>query len=398
MSLYPDYPPESVISSNIPTSQDLSTLRSIIVLRSFRSPYPLPVTPMISRSNFWGMPETIEYAESGGFNPTFLTLPSERSANGTYVVLARETDPTLFEESPAVRPRWVVACILEPENYEMHLRWTPLWDWKDWCHTVQRLELIQSEELLFPKCDPDNPLDSWFRNVQGPEDPRIFWSHMGEPLIVYNSISASNSDLCRHMYVADLRSVYPVVNEILSSDVNQSPIRFHESMPILYHNQSSFQKNWVPFTNADCDLFFHTDLIPQTIYKLNVPENSEFPTFNSDSSSLITLELAMRDSQQENCLTLVANNPLNVNARFHQSTPFLEVVLCTSEDARLGACDENDANNRVYLGLIHVRHPFNRFYERRVITLNSTFPWNYVSVSKPITYRTIPIPCRRSPG
>lgn len=104
----------------------------------------------------------------------------------------------------------------------------------------------------------------------------------------------------------------------------------------------------------------------------------------------------MKDPQEENCLTLVANDPFNINARFHQSTPFLEAVLCTWEDAVSGACDANDTNNRIYMSLIHVRHPFNRYYERRVVTLNSTSPWNYVSVSKPISYCMVPIVlCRK---
>jgi hypothetical protein len=77
----------------------------------------------------------------------------------------------------------------------------------------------------------------------------------------------------------------------------------------------------------------------------------------------------------------------------HQATPFLEVVLCSSTDVRSGACNEDDPINRLYLGIFHVLHSPDqrpRYYERRVVTLRPTPPFQYYSVSKPLIYRMVP--------
>lgn len=61
----------------------------------------------------------------------------------------------------------------------------------------------------------------------------------------------------------------------------------------------------------------------------------------------------------------------------------------------MGECDPNDAQNRVYIGLVHAVHKGNgdhyeRHYERRLISLNSTAPFNYISISKPLMYCKFP--------
>jgi hypothetical protein len=92
-------------------------------------------------------------------------------------------------------------------------------------------------------------------------------------------------------------------------------------------------------------------------------------------------------SIENNCIVMATDQPRNPDGRprIHQSTPFLELVLCNFEETTSGKCDPKDPRNRLYVGLIHLRHPY-RHYERRIVTFNSTYPWNYVSVSKPLLY------------
>jgi hypothetical protein len=352
--------------------------------------------------NAWGVFESIQYpGGDGGFNPSLLSLPVEGYSNGPLAVVAREADPSLWENDPPVRPRWIIAAMLtlpyKVKDTRSRLRWKPVSDFKnDASHPERLSSLVHNHSAtLFPKCDVNNDMDTWFRNVQGPEDPRLFWTHIGEPLVIYNSFAAENIVLCRHLYMVDLRSVFPTVEKLMSEVSQPSPIRFTQNVPLLYSNQSSFQKNWVPFTNSEGDLYFHTDLVPQTIYKLKPKPDSGYSTFSSPAEELDNLELVVRSPIEENCVVLATDQPKNQEGRLrlHQSTPFLEVVLCYFVDAMSGECDIEDPQNRLYMGLIHLRHP-NRHYERRIITLNSTAPWNYVSVSNPYLYCTSTYNCR----
>ena len=140
--------------------------------------------------------------------------------------------------------------------------------------------LIHSNDTYFPECNVKEY--RWYMDVQGPEDGRLFWTQLGEPLLAYLSVSPENCDLCRTLYLIDLRSVYPPLAELLRT--NSPPIRFKKSVPLLYSGQSGFHKNWALFTNSDGDIFIHTDLVPQSIYKL--PFSDSFPTFSSPASEL----------------------------------------------------------------------------------------------------------------
>jgi hypothetical protein len=131
-------------------------------------------------------------------------------------------------------------------------------------------------------------------------------------------------------------------------------------------------------------VFIHADLFPQSVYKLNVGHT---PTFSSPASELsLALEpVATYIPEDQNCISTVLEN-----GPFHQSSPFLEVILCTSAQVSAGSCDPNDHNNRIYIGVIHRVHGIGHrpYYEPRIISLNSSAPFNYVSVSKPLIYST----------
>ena len=383
-----------------------STPLSLTILRTtFHS----PTVPLISRRNFWGVSEEIEFPNRSCFNPTLLNIPSRpgKISNGSLVVVARDEDRELGEGDNFVKPHSIIACLLnlsEDDGGTQH-RWSPMGQFGNRCHSFEQLEtVVHSNDTFFPKCNPSTN-EHWYDHIPGPEDPRIFWSHLGEPLLIYNSIGASNSDICRQMYLVDLRSVYPILRHILSDFDEPAPIRFAESVPLSYKDQTGLQKNWTPFTNTAGEVFVHTDLIPQTIYKLALPDNS-VPTFSSPAVDLVTLELVTKSAVFENCITLSLDRSgyssirpgdhSNRDIEVHQSTPFLEVVLCTSTDALSGACDVDKPENRVYMGLIHILHAPNRprYYERRIVTLNSSSPFQYLSVSKPLMYcMTLANPC-----
>ena len=340
-----------------------------------------------SRLDFWGFHSTIDFPDAVGFNPSMLCLPwrGEDSFSPNFVVVAREEDQLIKVYDRDVRPRAILGSLLHvPEFHPGTLDRAPPRE-----HPVLRASwvtrlgrVVRSGDIHFPKCDT---WPEWFHGLQGPEDARIFWSSLGEPLLIYNSLSPEHSDLCRVMYMSDLRVSFPNVGSILSDMPNPAPIRFSESVPLLLPGQEGIQKNWVPFTDAKGDIFFHITLIPQHIYKLRL--TNPIPTFSSPASDLRHfLEPVVTEPREKvNCLSIALPGQ-----KVHQSSPFLDVILCTSTDVHSGLCDPKDPGKHRYMGIINVVHnhldPF--FYEGRILTLNYLPPFNYVSLSKPLGYST----------
>jgi hypothetical protein len=183
----------------------------------------------------------------------------------------------------------------------------------------------------------------------------------------------------------------------LEETENVPPIRFPHSVPLIYDGLTGVPKNWAPFTNELGEVFVHTDLIPQRIYKVNL-DDEPLPSFHSPANKLAILEPVPFDlaADQRNCMERALNESGGPYwLEFHQSTPMLEVVLCTSAQIRAGICDPSDPVNRVFILIVHVVHRGYEFYElsyeARLITLNSTAPHNYISVSKPLEYCATPV-------
>jgi hypothetical protein len=372
------------------------------------------VIPLASRTNAWGLKEDIDFVDRICFNPSLLSLPftdSNPDNNATFVMVVRDLDNTVFVEEGNyfTGTRSISAWLLQGPQIagNSRYRWSPMERFANQAHSFNTLEtVVTADEQLFPP-GTTAVVENYCRSIAGPEDPRIFWSHLGEPLLMYNSIGAFNSIHCRHIYLVDLRSVYPGLNDTLAHNF-QSPIRFRNSTPLIYPGQQGLQKNWAPFTDATGQIYVHTDLVPQRIYKIALPENN-LPGYFSPGTELNILQPVIASSSPQNCVTKVLDlhryagenssgdgekSTDDPNVLIHQSTPFLEVVLCTSTDVLSGSCDEQDPRNRIYLGIFHVLHSPDqrpRYYERRVITLNSIPPFEYISISKPLIYRMTPL-------
>src|SRR5277367_24318 len=356
------------------------------VLKSTTRHVP-PVKMLSSRLDFWGLSSGIEYPDYRGNNPSMLSLPHHLpDGNATLVVVANvPLGPPELIDGNEINMRTVFASILdvaeqrspvprtEPRNYPLIQS-----------HSLNRLDdLVFSDHNSFPECD----MYPIFRNIQGPEDGRLFWSSLGEPLMIHNSPSPKNSNLCRVLYLVDLRVVYPILRDIISA-----PIRFDRSVALLIPGQDGIHKNWAPFTDSVGDVFVHVNLIPQTIYKLNTPI-ADLPTYSSPASDLLpTLEpVVFQTLEEPNCIRSILND-VDWEA-IHQASPFIEVILCTSAEVRSRECDPNDPANRLYVGVLHVQDKsrWPTFYEPRIMTLNSSAPFNYVSVSRPLFYSSSPI-------
>jgi len=355
-----------------------------------------PILVLTSRRNFWGRPDLIQYEESYAFNPSMLCLPYVPNNDAIYVSVARN----LVDPDAEVQSRNLIASLIyerrnERQSRYHRSRYFPTYMMVVTGYAEDKLEsLVHSSDPFFPKCATGIYEQwPWYQNIQGPEDGRLVWSRLGEPLLIYNSISPEESDLCRCMYIIDLRSIYPALELFLSGTEGNPPIRFPYSVPLIYPDQTGVPKNWAVFTNAIGEVFVHTDLIPQQIYKLNLSGRGSLPWQDSPASELAIMEPLFHDAvaDDQNCIALALNQTdPDYPVEFHQSSPMLEVILCTSSEVRSGLCDPSDPRNRVFILLFHVVHRrwdvHDLAYEARIVTLNSTAPYNYISISKPLVY------------
>jgi len=364
------------------------------------------VVPILSRTNFWGTWENVDCEDRVCFNPTLLGLPfHDPSKNVPFVVVARDPDNTTFHPTDAwgyfTGTRSISGSLVDLPSAAnaSRYRWAPSDRFSLQCRSTHTLQdAVHMDPEKFPRKIPEGQRSCFL--TTGPEDPRIFYSHLGEPLLLYNSVGAANSEHCRHFYLVDIRAVYDPLREILARGTNSPPpIRFRHSIPILYEGQKGLQKNWMPFSDVSGNIYFHTDLVPQTIYKLSPPTAHKYPSFKSRFADLVTLEPVVKSTTYQNCIlnaldlpnyeldNSLGNQPLVI----HQATPFLEAVLCKYDEVRNGSCDPELPANRIYMGIFHVLHRGGdkRIYERRIITLESTPPFKYLSVSKPLMYSVV---------
>jgi hypothetical protein len=161
----------------------------------------------------------------------------------------------------------------------------------------------------------------------------------------------------------------------------------------MYPGQYGMSKNWAAFTNAIGEVFIHTNLVPQRIYKLRITGPDDLPHYNSPATQLPIMSPLPHDpiADSRNCLATTLNLSNVHKVDLHQSSPMLEVILCTSDQIDSGVCDPSNPRNRVFIMLIQLVHrgdgTYNDLsYEPRIVTLNSTAPYNYLSVSKPFVY------------
>ena len=222
-----------------------------------------------------------------------LCLPYVPNNDAIYVSVARN----LVDPDAEVQSRNLIASLIyerrnERQSRYHRSRYFPTYMMVVTGYAEDKLEsLVHSSDPFFPKCATGIYEQwPWYQNIQGPEDGRLVWSRLGEPLLIYNSISPEESDLCRCMYIIDLRSIYPALELFLSGTEGNPPIRFPYSVPLIYPDQTGAPKNWAVFTNAIGEVFVHTDLIPQQIYKLNLSGRGSLPWQDSPASELAIME------------------------------------------------------------------------------------------------------------
>ncbi|GAO51131.1 hypothetical protein G7K_5242-t1 [Saitoella complicata NRRL Y-17804] len=361
---------------NIFKSKSASSLvRPTSLHRRSQHTFPLPsgpkrdVLPIVSRKHPWGAHGLVELG-IGHHNPSILRMPPGTGA--LYVTVARSQYDTRIVQDIEGQPvdidlRDILAALLEDDPTHNTHAWPP--DLNILYNTTQTtiLPLIRSTSNVIRGCVP--AAGWWFRHIPGPEDARLFWSALGEPLLTYNS-PGSRDDLCRQIYLVDARVVMPELNEALErigwNDAH--PVRLRHHFPLYWEGQGGLEKNWALIAVGE-ELYVHTDLAPRKVWSLG--------GYDTEKRQLVLTPLH-QDKTTSNCFTDIRNASDMLLP--HQTGNFIPLTLCNR-----GECKPTPENT-VLTGFAHWKFGIPGQYERRVITLKSTPPFDYVSMSPPLTF------------
>ncbi|GAA6010122.1 hypothetical protein JCM10207_007570 [Rhodosporidiobolus poonsookiae] len=308
-----------------------------------------------SQSNPFGFINLIDPYAGGVFNPSVLVLPDQAGAGWQQLLVAR--GPEKYEVIQGEDTRWekVVGCFLLPlKRAYLNLPYLARES------ELTTLDLPAKRKVEFLRC-PDPVFDQFI----GAEDPRLFFTNDGQPLMIYSQTGRS-PNICRALNIIDARMVIPGLDKALKRAGWNAPIQFREQTDLIRENQSPIEKNWSPYLGENDELFFHVSLAPQQIYKW-VPG--------------LTLRPLDPLAPAHNCLTTLLKADMN-RVKLHHATPLLRATLC-----KRGECVP-DVHNTVLFGMIHVKyHPQPYLhYVRHIVTWNVTSPYEYLSVSRPLTY------------
>ncbi|GAA5827491.1 hypothetical protein JCM11251_003834 [Rhodosporidiobolus azoricus] len=298
-----------------------------------------------SQTNPYGFMNLVDPYAGGVFNPSILVLPDQAGLGWRHLLVAR--GPEKYEVIQGEDTRWekILGCFLLPLT-RAHLQLPYLARESE----LETLNLPAKRKVEYLRCH-----DPVYDQFIGPEDPRLFFTNDGQPLLIYSQTGRS-PNICRALFVIDARMVIPGLDKALKKAGWDAPIEFREQT----------EKNWAPLLGENDELHFHVSLVPQQIYKW-VPN--------------LTLRPLDPLAPSHNCLTDLLGADMN-RVHLHHATPLLRATMC-----KRGECVP-DVHNTVLFGIIHVKyHPLPYLhYVRHVVTWNVTSPYEYLSVSKPLTY------------
>ncbi|GBG87401.1 hypothetical protein CBR_g45458 [Chara braunii] len=199
----------------------------------------------------WGVPQYIKFENKTQgkrtlFNPTVIPLP-EKSTH-RYVAVVRTGKWTLKHENREYTDAHIVGCLLDDGDGSKGNRYiycsTPAVDLDmplDWRGTDERYANATAQ-----KKEP-----SFWEYFVGPEDPRLFWSLDGRPLMLYAQVNPQGRGMVnlKSQWLTDLRVVMAGLDEALPE-----PYKLRSLPPGMHrenlHSETLVQdveKNWVPF-------------------------------------------------------------------------------------------------------------------------------------------------------
>ncbi|KAK9322985.1 hypothetical protein V1517DRAFT_338347 [Lipomyces orientalis] len=198
---------------------------------------------------------------------------------------------------------------------------------------------------------------------QGHMDPRIFFSPMGEPLMVVGMNGMTN---CMSQYVIDLRAVVPGLADKMN--LNNVPVRYANITELPRDDKAEVEKNWVLLYDETNVEYVHHQINPRSISRADNGKNIL-------GRQPIDPPQCMKSLLKDFSKTKHAANV------YHQATNSLRVTMCDYP------C-EPSIHNTVLVSVVHIKYKniYELFYRRFAIITNVTAPFDIIARSNNLMF------------
>ncbi|KAK9427629.1 hypothetical protein V1505DRAFT_379525 [Lipomyces doorenjongii] len=224
---------------------------------------------------------------------------------------------------------------------------------------LQCVEPASAQGILLP--ETTSPAGSckihkFLEPIQGHSDPRVFFSPLGEPLMVVGTNGRTN---CLGQYVVDLRTVIPELSEKMH--LTNVPVRYSNLTELPREDIQEIEKNWVLLYDENNEEYVHHHIMPRSISK------------GVNGSNILPAPAQELPGCMKYTLKDFSNSKDEAND-YHQATNSLRVTMCEFP------CVPT-IHNTVLVSLIHLKYKnfYELFYRRYAIIMNVTAPFEVIA-------------------
>ncbi|KAK9314924.1 hypothetical protein V1522DRAFT_415859 [Lipomyces starkeyi] len=272
-------------------------------------------------------------------------------------------NPNLLPYPAGSKPAYIGFARQSPNNVVFHHE--IVYCDMDWGETraigrriLQCVEPANARRLFLPEASSPAGLclsHKFLEMKQGHTDPRVFFSPMGEPLMVVGTNGRTN---CMGQYVVDLRTVIPGLSQKMN--LMNIPVRYSNLTELRRDDMHEIEKNWVLLYDENNEDYVHHDMTPRSISK----------GVNGSNILLVPaqeLPECMRSPLKDFSKTKDAVN------EYHQATNSLRVTMCEFP------CIPT-IHNTVLVSLMHIKYKnvYELFYRRYAMIMNVTAPFEVI--------------------
>ncbi len=214
----------------------------------------------------WNTESTI-FQDTRVYNPSVLPLPP--GSRFPFVAVARMDAEPFYLVGDSASKRFasyrstIVSCFLDQH---FSCARAPL---------IQKRLYVPWATVQHRREHPSNTIKWRYDEYVGAEDPRLFWTSDGAPLMLYG-LNSQDTRLSRQQWIIDLRELLPELRAVLPPSYMHAPIRFRGT-ELRYAHALEVEKNWIPLPSFDYDsLLLSYTIDPHKLLRVALPPDGSF--------------------------------------------------------------------------------------------------------------------------
>ncbi|KAK9454727.1 hypothetical protein V1511DRAFT_521856 [Dipodascopsis uninucleata] len=200
--------------------------------------------------------------------------------------------------------------------------------------------------------------------IQGHSDPRVFFSPVGEPLMIVGTNGKAN---CLNQWVIDLRALVPHLSKEMR--IEHVPIRYGKLTEMPRDKYNEIEKNWFIMWDERYVGYVQHETERRSVQLWQPKSRTDLRNVAKPAPKCVTNLLQKYDDPSK-----FAND-------IHQASNSLRVTLCDFP------CIPT-IHNTVLIEIMHVKYKnwLELYYRRYVVVMNATAPFNIIGRTSNLMY------------